>query len=100
MQPIIKAIVANSERMRLFFGFGRPSVGELLRINWKIAVPMVATAPMMAARMVSERPMRYGSVFPTLRAAARGYSEVCTGSHFGLEWLRERPQARLRNLSR
>src|SRR5262245_52473570 len=50
---------------------------------------MVASAPMMAATMVSDRPMRYGtsskrlaSVFRGSGAAARGPSELCTGSHF------------------
>jgi hypothetical protein len=89
MQPIISAIVASAERMRLFFGFGRPSLGARLRTSWKIAVPMVASAPMIAATMVSDRPMRYGtsgkrlrSVFRRFRPAARGLSGVSTGSHF------------------
>src|SRR5690242_21686265 len=99
MQPIISAMVANSERMRLFLGFGRPSVGELLRMSWTIAVAMVATAPMIAATMVSERPMRYGnpsklptSVFLSIDAAARGLPGVRTGSHFGLRPRRAKAQ--------
>src|SRR6187399_2418554 len=90
MQPIISAMVASTERMRFFFGFGRPSEGARLRTSWKIAVPMVASAPMMAATIVSDRPIyvasgkRPASVFRRFRAAAQGLSGVCTGSHFVL----------------
>src|SRR5687767_2481261 len=55
MQPTISAMVASSERMRFFLGL-EPS-GERLRISCTMAVAMVARAPMMAATMVSERPI-------------------------------------------
>src|SRR5690348_3944791 len=55
MQPIMRATVASSERMRFFFG--RVSLGARLRTSWKIAVAMVASAPMIAATMVSDRPI-------------------------------------------
>src|SRR4029079_18572303 len=79
MQPIMSAMVANSERMRLFFGLGRPSLGALLRISWTIAVAMVATAPIIAARMVSERPIYVAS-----SKLPRVYSGTGTPQHEAL----------------
>jgi hypothetical protein len=59
-----------------------------LRTSCTIAVAMVASAPMMAATMVSDRPIyvasgkRLASVFRAFRAAARALSGVRSGSQF------------------
>src|SRR5690242_21187806 len=66
MQPIISAMVATRERTRFFLG--RVSLGARLRTSWKMAVSMVASAPMIAAMMVSERPIP-GDPYDKRRAA-------------------------------